>query len=843
MENTPTTLTPAMRQYVDAHRDLPEGTILLFRMGDFYELFFEDAKIAAPVLGIVLTSRAGVTMCGVPYHSIQTHIRKLIDNGFRVAVAEQVEDPKLVKGLVKREITQIITPGTIVDSDNLVGNKSNFLVGIFPQKKEYGLAVIDITTGDFRITTLSNTKDLENELNRLQPAEILISNSQKKQWDEFPEEKPDIDPKITLSPLDNWIFDYKYATELLCRHFKVSSLDGFGCRDQNSAVSAAGAIYYYVENNLRCNLDHITALLPYRTQDGMILDRISQRNLELIEPIFTGGKNATLLSILDRTETPMGGRKIRDWILRPLGNLDAINQRLDAVESMIQNPLLLTELREALGAVRDLERTLVRLTIGSANGRDLKAMEISLDVIPGLRDILQYTHSPLLSQLAEQLQPQHELTQLIAAAIIDEPPLTIKEGGIIRDGYHEVLDDYRKAMSQNKTWMTELQQREIERTGIKNLKIAYNKVFGYFIEVTKSYQHLVPQDYIRKQTLVNCERYITPELKEIEDKVLGAEEKSKTLEYELFQQIREHVTTHTRVIQQIASAIGSLDALASLADVAIRNNYVRPQIVQAPILDIRDGRHPVLDALMTEEQFVPNDTYLDVEEHQLALITGPNMAGKSTYIRQVALLTIMGHIGSFIPASSATIGLTDRIFTRIGAADDIARGQSTFMVEMIETANILNNATPRSLIILDEIGRGTSTFDGLSLAWAIAEFLHDDPQAKARTLFATHYHELTELTLTKSGVKTFTVAVQEHGEEITFLRKIVPGTADKSYGIHVARLAGIPQTVIERADEVLENLENNEFASSGEPKIAAAPKTIRRPRIKINENQPSLFDL
>lgn len=842
MEKATTNLTPAMRQYQEAHQNLPLNTILLFRMGDFYELFFEDAKTAAPIMGIVLTKRANIPMCGVPYHSIKIYIRKLIDAGFKIALAEQIEDPKLVKGLVKREVTQIITPGTIVDNETLAGNRSNFLVAICPQKKAYGLAVIDISTGDFRLTTLENQRDLEIEINRLQPSEILIANSTFKTWEEKPEDKPSFSPKIALTTLDNWIFDYKYTNDNLCRHFNVSSLDGFGCRDQMGAIIAAGAVFYYAENNLRCDLKHLTTLQFYQTQDCVVIDRISQRNLELVEPIFTGGKNATLLSILDQTVTPMGGRRIREWLLRPLCQIKPINMRLEVISAFVDTPLFLSELREALGAVRDLERTLMRLTIGSANGRDLKAMGISLEAIPGLRDILQYTEADLLTHLCQQLEPQDHLTELIDQAIIDEPPLTIRDGALIRDGYDATLDEFRSAMTQHKNWIAELQQKEIERTGIKNLKIGFNKIFGYFIEVTKSYQHLIPQEYIRKQTLVNCERYITPELKEIEDKVLGAEEKSKALEYELFQKIREQVIIQTPIIQTIAKAIGDLDALASLAEVAIKQNYTRPLLVKEPVLDIRDGRHPVLDALMTDERFVPNNTLLNTEDQQLAIITGPNMAGKSTYIRQVALITIMGHIGSFVPASSAVIGLTDRIFTRIGAADDISRGQSTFMVEMIETANILNNTTPRSLIILDEIGRGTSTFDGLSLAWAIAEFLHDDPNAKARTLFATHYHELTELTLTKPGVKTFTVAVQEQGDSITFLRKIIPGTADKSYGIQVAKLAGIPQEVIERAKEVLDNLEINEFSTSGEPKIAATTKAIRRSRPKISENQLSLFN-
>jgi DNA mismatch repair protein MutS len=840
--NEPTTnLTPAMRQYMDARQGLPPRTILLFRMGDFYELFFEDAKTAAPVMGVVLTQRSGVPMCGVPYHSVKTYVGRLIAGGYKVALAEQMEDPKLAKGLVKREIVQVITPGTVVDDEVLEGNRCNFLAAICPLRKQTGLAVLDVTTGDFRLTQVESRRDLEIELSRLQPAETLIAASQLRDWEKNGD-FPDVPAKMVWTPLEDCQFDPQTTNDRLCRHFEVGSLDGFGCRGLDAAICAAGAALYYAENNLRCDPSHLTTLQPYHVQDCLVMDRISQRNLELVEPIFTGGKGATLLAVLDNTVTPMGGRHLREWIQRPLRKVEAICDRLDAVETFVRDPLLLGELREALAAVRDLERTIMRLNVGSANARDLRGLGQSLAAIPGLTQILDHADTRLLRNLRQRLDSQPRLVELIEHAIVDEPPLTIREGGLIRSEYDPLLEQLRKAMNNDKSWIADLQQQEIQRTGIKSLKIGFNRIFGYFIEITKTNLEQVPADYIRKQTLVNCERFITPELKEMEDKVLGAEEKAKALEYELFQKVRSEAVACTAIVQETARALGDLDAIATLADAACRRNYVRPVITEEPILDIRDGRHPVLDALMTDERFVPNDTCLNTTDNQLAIITGPNMAGKSTYIRQVALIVVMAHMGSFVPAGAATIGIADRIFTRIGAADDIARGQSTFMVEMVETANILNNATPRSLIILDEIGRGTSTFDGLSLAWAIAEFLHDDPAAKARTLFATHYHELTELALTKPGVKNYNIAVREWGEKIIFLRKIVQGNADKSYGIHVARLAGIPKAVIDRSREVLTNLESNEFSANGEPKIAASTKKIRRTRPPLSGNQPSLFE-
>lgn len=834
---TPSELTPAMRQYMQLKNDLQPKTILLFRMGDFYELFFDDAKTAAPLMDIVLTARAGVPMCGVPYHAMRSYIAKLLDGGYKVAIAEQLEDPKLAKGLVKRDITEIITPGTVLEDSLLPASQSHFIVSVMPGKERFGLAMLDLSTGDFRVSEAATLSALETELHRLKPAECITPDSNLNSWRR--QGFPDFPSSISWTAVDDWHFDQQMAYDSLCRHFAVASLDGFGCRALPLAVAGAGALLHYVTNNLRRDASHITSMSSYQTEDCMILDRISQRNLELVEPIFADNKGNTLLSVLDETITPMGARLLREWLLRPLRNCQAINERLDAVENLSQAPMFLAELRELLGTVRDLERLITRVNLGSANARDLQSLRCSLEQLPGLQAVLAEATAPLLISQRQALKALPELTELIARAIVDEPPLTIKEGGIIRDGYNAELDVLRRASREGKDWIANYQAKEQERTGIKSLKVRFNKVFGYFIEVTKSNLDLVPADYMRKQTMVNAERFITPELKEIEDKVLGADEKSTALEYELFQDLREKVCTYTSEIQRNARALAVIDCLASLAEVAGRHQYVRPEVCDEPVLDIRDGRHPVLDARLTEEPFVPNDVHLDARRDQLAIITGPNMAGKSTYIRQVALLTLMAQIGSFIPAGKALIGIADRIFTRVGAADDISRGQSTFMVEMVETANILNHATPASLIILDEIGRGTSTFDGLSLAWAVAEYLHDTPAVKARTLFATHYHELTDLAVTKTGVRNYNVLIAEQGERLSFMRKIVPGAADKSYGIHVARLAGLPREVIRRAGEVLANLESNEYEEEGKPKLAQT----KRKKSKGQSDQPLLFEL
>lgn len=829
-------LTPGMRQYMDAKRSLTKDTLLMFRMGDFYEMFFEDAKIASSLMNVVLTSRAGAPLCGVPYKAVRLYIPKLLAAGYKVALADQLEDARFAKGLVKRDITEVITPGTLMEDSMLDDRRSNYLAAILPSKSRWGLATLELTTGEFRLAEIA-PESLDSELTRLKPAETLAPASVLERWqlEGFPKEVP---RNLNWTSLEDWHFDIEVCRKDMLRHFQVASLDGFGCRGYETAIGAAGAILHYACTNLRKDAANITRISAYQPEDCLVLDRISQRNLELVEPIFTGEKNNTLLSVMDETVTPMGARMLREWLLRPLNNLHDILERQDAVEDLFSHPMLLGELREMLAAIRDIERTITRLAVGSnASARDLLVLKRGLEMVPGLRTLLSDASAQLLHNEADELEELPELTELIGRAIVDEPPATIHDGGIFREGFNQELDTLRHASTEGKDWIAQYQLQEQQRTGIKSLKVRFNKVFGYFIEVSKSFLDIVPQEYIRKQTIVNGERFITPELKEIEDKVLGSDEKSQALEYELFQELRQRVCTHLLQIQKTARAVAAVDCLGSLAQVAIQYNYVRPEVVEETVLDIRDGRHPVLDARMTDSAFVPNDCLLDTSSNQIGLITGPNMAGKSTFIRQVALLVIMAQMGSFIPVRKARIGMADRIFTRVGAADDLSRGQSTFMVEMVETANILNHATPRSLIILDEIGRGTSTFDGLSLAWAIAEFLHDTPTSKARTLFATHYHELTDLALTKPGVKNYNVLVREQGEEILFLRKIAPGIADKSYGIHVARLAGIPRQIIDRAAQVLENLEATEFDELDRTKPRLA-ETKRKGRRKPNdENQ------
>ena len=829
-------LTPGMRQYMDAKRSLTKDTLLMFRMGDFYEMFFEDAKIASSLMNVVLTSRAGAPLCGVPYKAVRLYIPKLLAAGYKVALADQLEDARFAKGLVKRDITEVITPGTLMEDSMLDDRRSNYLAAILPSKGRWGLATLELTTGEFRLAEIA-PESLDAELTRLKPAETLAPASVLERWqlEGFPKEVP---RNLSWTSLEDWHFDIEVCRKDMLRHFQVASLDGFGCRGYETAIGAAGAILHYACTNLRKDAANITRISAYQPEDCLVLDRISQRNLELVEPIFTGEKNNTLLSVMDETVTPMGARMLREWLLRPLNNLHDILERQDAVDDLFSHPMLLGELREMLAAIRDIERTITRLAVGSnASARDLLVLKRGLEMVPGLRTLLSDASAQLLHNEADELEELPELTELIGRAIVDEPPATIHDGGIFREGFNQELDTLRHASTEGKDWIAQYQLQEQQRTGIKSLKVRFNKVFGYFIEVSKSFLDIVPQEYIRKQTIVNGERFITPELKEIEDKVLGSDEKSQALEYELFQELRQRVCTHLLQIQKTARAVAAVDCLGSLAQVAIQYNYVRPEVVEETVLDIRDGRHPVLDARMTDSAFVPNDCLLDTSSNQIGLITGPNMAGKSTFIRQVALLVIMAQMGSFIPVRKARIGMADRIFTRVGAADDLSRGQSTFMVEMVETANILNHATPRSLIILDEIGRGTSTFDGLSLAWAIAEFLHDTPTSKARTLFATHYHELTDLALTKPGVKNYNVLVREQGEEILFLRKIAPGIADKSYGIHVARLAGIPRQIIDRAAQVLENLEATEFDELDRTKPRLA-ETKRKGRRKPNdENQ------
>ena len=831
-----------MRQYREMKDGLPKDVILLFRLGDFYELFFEDAKFAAPILDVTLTKRAGTPMCGIPYHALENYMPRLLEAGIKVAIAEQIEDPRLAKGIVKRKVTRVITPGTVTDSCILTPERNNYLAALSLNKGVYGLASIDISTGDFRTTEVQNHEELETELHRIRAVECLVPESILNEWKEK-NSHPRSSGNILWTPLEDWVFAFDTATELLKRHFKVASLDGFGCRNMRLGVSAAGAVLHYACETLRHEAGHIRLLKTYSNSNFMILDSVSQRNLELVDPMPGGKKEGTLLHVLDQTATPMGSRLLREWMVRPLFDKNAIIARLDAVSAFKDDPATLAELREIINSVRDLERIISRLNIGSANARDMAALSKSLESMPDIKNLLGAFDMPLLCEVRNRLHELPELVSEINKTISDEPPALLNDGGIIREGCNPELDELRKAASEGKNWIAELQAKEQERTGIKSLKIRFNNVFGYYIEISKSNIVNAPADYIRKQTLVNGERYITPALKEMENKILGAEDKSKALEYELFQKLREQTISFTSKILETAASLATVDALASFAECARKYNYCRPVISDDETLDIRGGRHPVLDATMKEERFVPNDTFLDGDENRIMIITGPNMAGKSTYIRQVALLVLLAQTGSYIPAQSAKVGLVDRIFTRVGAVDDISRGQSTFMVEMLETANILNHATKKSLVILDEIGRGTSTFDGISIAWAVAEYLHDSPTAMARTLFATHYHELTELAVTCRGVKNYNVAVKEYGDQIIFLRQILPGATDRSYGIHVAKLAGLPKEVISRANEILENLENNAIAEAGQPALAEHHEKGKEKKPKKGKaEQPTLFD-
>lgn len=812
-------LTPMMQQYRAAKADIPDDAILLFRLGDFYEMFFEDATRASAILDIVLTKRQGLPMCGFPYHNLEAQLPKLLTAGVKVAIAEQMEDPKLAKGIVKRSITRVITPGTVMEGSVLQPGRNNFLLALTAKKENYALASLDISTGEFKVTQVDSIAKLETEINRLGARECVVPNALLATLEAEP-------PPLTVAgnmiytSLDDYIFAFDNANDFLKSHFKVASLDGFGCKDRPLLISAAGAVLQYAVENLRQNAGHVARLNVYNTAGVMELDMTSQRNLELTEPMYGSDRSGTLMAILDKTVTPMGSRLLRNYILRPLCNREDILQRLDAVEALCSDVLTAAEIHETLGVVRDLERIVARLNVGSANARDMLMLATSLGVLPGINMLLDNFDTPLLNALNRCIEPQPTLVSHIEAAITDEPPATITDGNLIREGYNAELDELRSAATEGKNWLLDVQTREQTRTGIKSLKIRYNSVFGYYIEVSKSNLDLVPEDYVRKQTLVNAERFITPELKELESKILGAEEKSKALEIQLFQALRQEALPATAAIQLAAASLAGLDVLCSYATCAREYNYVRPKIREDNYLNIIGGRHPVLDVNLKHERFVPNDVLLDNELNKMMMITGPNMAGKSTYIRQTALLVVMAQIGSFIPADRAEIGIVDRIFTRVGAADDLNRGQSTFMVEMVETANILNNVTPKSLVILDEIGRGTSTFDGLSIAWSVAEFLHDE--VGCRTQFATHYHELTELAQTRSGIKNYLVAVKEYGDQIIFMRQIVPGGADKSYGIHVAKLAGLPNEVIGRAKVILEALENSSAQIDAE--LAATEK-------------------
>jgi DNA mismatch repair protein MutS len=784
------TLTPMMAQYQAMRRSLPDDVLLLYRLGDFYEMFFEDAKTAAPILNVALTKRNAIPMCGVPYHAADAYIAKLVKAGKRVAIAEQTSDPVPGK-IVQREIARIISAGSIIESHLLDDQRPNYLAAVFLLGKSRGLACVDHSTGEFTVAEFADQAQLDDELARLTPSELLISDEQLSGFGHLP----------AAQPYDGYAFLPDPARQLLCDHFGVHSLDGFGCGDAPSAVAAAGAILHYLVHQLRRPCDHMRTLRMRENAQYVLIDAASQRNLDLIDS--RSGKKHTLLGVLDRTKTPMGARLLRDWILHPLRDRKALHKRHDFIEALLAQPFILSKCRESLQGIRDIERTVGRLSQGAGNARDLQALAVSLAHIPALQEDLGCLGVPH----AEGLRAFPDLVDHLHASLAEEPPANFKDGGMIRDGHSAELDELRSLSRDGKSWIAKLQEDERQRTGIDSLKVKFNNVFGYFIEITSSKLAKVPDDYTRKQTMANCERYITPALKEMENKVLGAEERAKQLEYELFLQLRQEVCKELVALQRAAAAIAEIDVLCGLAETAQTHGHVRPVLEDSRNLIITDGRHPVLEQTLVEEKFVPNDSTFDPADSLLQILTGPNMAGKSTYIRQVALITLMAQTGAFVPAADAQVGMVDRIFCRVGASDDLSRGQSTFMVEMNETALILNHATDRSLVILDEIGRGTATFDGLSIAWAVAEHLHD--VVGCRTLFATHYHELTDLANTRPAVANFNVAVREWNDEIIFLRKILPGAADKSYGIQVARLAGLPKPIIERAKSILSHLELN----------------------------------
>jgi DNA mismatch repair protein MutS len=853
-------LTPMMAQYRRIRNELPDDALLLFRLGDFYEMFFDDAVVGARLLNVALTKRGIVPMCGIPYHAASAYIGRILKAGRKVAICDQMEEARPGQ-LVQREVTQILSPGTHFDERLLVAERNNYLAAVCACAGSHGLAIVDLTTGDFRVTELADPGALLAELDRVRPSELIL-----------PAEATSLRALLegilpSMTGYEDWVFAPETAVYTLQDHFKVASLDGFGLRNRSAAVGAAGAIVHYLAQHLHRDLGHLTRLSFYQTSDFLVLDPTTLRHLEILEPLHRDApKPGSLYAALNRTVTPMGARRLRHWLSQPLASLDAIGRRQDAVEAFLQDPVALESVRQRLMEVRDLERTLGRLSVGSGNARDLQALRQALGQLPLLKPTLRNLRRPvrpadpglvelpslaeptvapmtelpagtLIAELTAQLAELPELVELIGQAIVEEPPLAVKEGGLIRDGFDSALDEVRNAARAGKDWIAQLQQDEIKSTGIGSLKVRFNSVFGYYIEVTRANLDKVPPHYTRKQTIANGERFITPELKEMESKILGAEERSVRLEFELFLRVREAVLAQLAVIQRDADALAQLDVLGSFAEVARLHNGCRPEITPDATLEIRDGRHPVLDQSLAGERFVPNDTDLDGTNRQIMLITGPNMAGKSTYIRQVALLVLLGHTGACLPATHARMGLVDRIFTRIGASDDLARGQSTFMVEMSETANILNNATSRSLIILDEIGRGTSTFDGLSLAWSIVEHLHN--QVGAKTLFATHYHELTELAARLSRVRNFNVAVREWRDQIVFLRKILPGGTDKSYGIQVARLAGIPKPVIDRAKIILRNLEESELTPEGNVRQFARHRA-ERDRLQKLEPPPQL---
>ena len=822
-------LTPMMRQYLEIKADHPDS-ILFFRLGDFYEMFLDDAVKASRILDIALTSRNksadgnDVPLCGVPFHSANPYIAKLIEAGEKVAICEQVEDPKSAKGIVRREVVRVVTPGLVVDTDCLSPKENNYLLSLSVLGESWGVAYLDLSTGEFRLTELQDSSSASAEVACVNPREILVpavfrDNGMLKRFSTVIGER-------IITFVDDWVYDTDYSRRAFRNQFGVESPDALGCGGFPAGVLAAAAVLHYLEETQKGKAAHVTTVIPYRTREYLVLDDTARRNLELTATMSEGKRRGSLIGLLDRTSTAMGGRKLKQWINYPLVNVEFIAERQDAVEELMLAAERRGEMAAQLGRVYDLERLNGRISLASASAKDLVALRESLQRLPEILELLASSTSPLLLSLATGIDPMTDLMELIGRGIVENPPFVLRDGGIIADGYHAELDELRAISREGKGFIARLEAMERERTGITSLKIRYNKVFGYYIEVTRANLAGIPADYVRKQTLANAERYITPELKDYEEKVLGAEERITELEYALFQEIRAMVAAQNERIARTAERLSTLDVIVSFAELAHERGYCRPRLDEGDSISITDGRHPVIEAMNLGERFVPNDVLLDSSDNQLLMITGPNMAGKSTFMRQVALIVLMAQMGSFVPAAEARIGIVDRIFTRVGAADNLARGQSTFMVEMTEAAQILREATPRSLVILDEIGRGTSTFDGVSIAWAVAEYLHDQPEHAARTLFATHYHELTELTVTRGRIKNFNIAVREWNDQIIFLRKIVPGGASHSYGIQVARLAGLPLAVIERAREVLLNLEKGEFSAEGMPRLAGSKKGV-----------------
>ncbi|MCI9658426.1 MAG: DNA mismatch repair protein MutS [Lachnospiraceae bacterium] len=838
-----------MQQYKKTKEEFKD-CILFYRLGDFYEMFFDDAKIVSKELELTLTGKncgleERAPMCGVPFHAVEGYLSKLVSRGYKVAICEQVEDPAQAKGLVKREVIRVVTPGTNLNAQALDESRNNYIMSIVYVSDRFGISFADVTTGDYFVTEVDSVRKLLDEMYKFSPKEVICNEALVMSGVDMEDLKERL--HLTMYALESWYFDDELCQRALLEHFRVSSLKGLGAADFGCGVIAAGALLRYLTETQKTSLSHMSKLQPYISGNFMVIDSSSRRNLELVETLREKQKRGSLLWVLDKTKTAMGARTLRGYVEQPLIQKEEIERRLQAVEELNSQMITREELREYLSPVYDLERLIGRISYQTANPRDLIAFKTSLGMLPHLKTLLMDFQSPLLQEIQNDLDVLPDLYELIESSVIEEPPVTIREGNIIKDGYHEEVDRFRKAKTEGKSWLAEIETKERERTGIKNLRIKYNKVFGYYLEVTNSYKDLVPEDYIRKQTLTNAERYITPELKELEDTILGAEEKLTALEYELFTDIRDRIAAEVLRIQRTAKAVARLDVFTSLAFVADKNHYVRPKINGQGVVDIQKGRHPVVEQMIPENMFISNDTYLDNDSNRISVITGPNMAGKSTYMRQTALIVLMAQIGSFVPAERADIGIVDRIFTRVGASDDLASGQSTFMVEMNEVSNILRNATANSLLILDEIGRGTSTFDGLSIAWAVIEHIADKKLLGAKTLFATHYHELTELEGTMEGVNNYCIAVKEKGDDIVFLRKIVQGGADRSYGIQVAKLAGVPESVIERAKELAEELSRADIsvkakniAEEGRAKGKQKKKPKRYDEVDLE--QISLFD-